>query len=36
MSEIRIIIYRSDTHNSQTKIVSFPDQEKLLKGVNTG
>ena len=31
MSKIRILIYRLDIHNLQTKIVSFPDQEKFLK-----
>ena len=33
MSKIRIFTYRLDTYNLQTKIVSFADQEKLLKEV---
>ena len=33
MSKIRVLIYRHDIYNLQTKIVSFPDQEKLLKEV---
>ena len=33
MSKIRLLIYRLDIYNLQTKIVSFPDQEKLLKEV---
>ena len=32
-SRIRVLIYRLDIYNLQTKIVSFPDQEKLLKEV---
>ena len=31
MSRIRTLIYRLDASNLQTKIVSFPDLEKLLK-----
>ena len=31
MSKIRVLIYRLDIHNLQTKTVSFPDQEKILK-----
>ena len=33
MSKIRLLSYRLDIYNSQTKIMSFPDQEKLLKEV---
>ena len=33
MSKIRVLIYRFDIHNLQTKTVSFPDQEKVLKEV---
>ena len=33
MSTIRVLIYRLDIYNLQTKLVSFPDQEKLLKGL---
>ena len=33
MSEIRVLIYRLDIHNLQTKTVSFLDQEKILKEV---
>ena len=31
MSKIRVLNLRFDIYNLQTKIVSFPDQEKLLK-----
>ena len=30
------IIYRPGIHNSQSRTVSFPDQEKLLKKVDGG
>ena len=30
---MRVFIYRLDIHNLQTKTVSFPDQEKILKEV---
>ena len=33
MSKIRVLIYRLDIYHLQTKTVSFPDQEKLLKEV---
>ena len=33
MSKIRVLTYRFGIYNLQTKIVSFPDQEKLLKEV---
>ena len=33
MSTIRVLVYRHDIYNLQNKIVSFPDQEKLLKEV---
>ena len=33
MSKIRVLIYRIDINNLQTRIVSFPDQEKFLKEV---
>ena len=33
MSKIRVLNLRFDIYNLQTKIVSFPDQEKLLKEV---
>ena len=33
MSKISII-YKADIHNLQTRIVSIPDQEKLLEKVN--
>ena len=33
MSEIRVLIYRLDTYNLKTKIVSFQDQEKFLQEV---
>ena len=36
MSKIKCIIYRPGTHNLQTKMVSFEDQEKLLGKVNGG
>ena len=32
-SKIRVFIYRIDIYNLQTKIVLFPDQDKLLKEV---
>ena len=35
MSETRILIYTLDIYNLQTRIVSFPDQEKLLKKVDS-
>ena len=31
MSKIRVLTYRLEIYNLQTKIVSFADQEKLLK-----
>ena len=31
MPKVRFLTYRFDIHNLQTKTVSFPDQEKLLK-----
>ena len=31
MSKIRVLIYRLNIHNLQTKTVSFLDQEKILK-----
>ena len=33
MSKIRVLNLRFDIYNLQTKTVSFPDQEKLLKEV---
>ena len=33
MSKIRVLIYKLDIHNLQTKTVSFPDQQKFLKEV---
>ena len=33
MSKIGVLIYRLDIYHLQTKIVSFQDQEKLLKEV---
>ena len=30
---MRVLIYRLDIHNLQTKTVSFPGQEKILKEV---
>ena len=33
MPKIKFLIYRLDIYNLQTKIVSFRDQEKLLKEV---
>ena len=33
MSKIRVLIYRIDIYNLDTKTASFPDQEKLLKVV---
>ena len=33
MSKIRVLTYRLDIYNLQTKIVSFADQEKLQKEV---
>ena len=30
---MRVLIYRLDIHNLQTKTVSFPDQQKILKEV---
>ena len=33
MSKIRVLIYRIGIYNLDTKIASFPDQEKLLKEV---
>ena len=33
MSKIRVLIYRLGTYNLRIKVVSFPDQEKLLKKV---
>ena len=31
MSKIKVLTYKFDIYNLQTKIVSFADQEKLLK-----
>ena len=31
MSKVRVLTYRFHIYNLQTKIVSFPNQEKLLK-----
>ena len=36
MSIIRILIYRLDKYTLQTRIVSFLDDEKLLKEVDSG
>ena len=36
MSKIAGLIYTVDIYNSQTNILSFPDQEKLLKEVGSG
>ena len=33
MSKIRVLIYKLDVHNLETKTVSFLDQEKILKEV---
>ena len=33
MFKIKVLIFRLDIYNLQTKIVSFADQEKLLKEV---
>ena len=33
LSKLRVLIYRLDIYNLQTKIVSFQDQEKLLQVV---
>ena len=33
ITKIRVLIYRPDIYNLQTKIVSFQGQEKLLQGV---
>ena len=33
LSKIRVLIYRLDIHNLQTKTVSFSDQEKIVKEV---
>ena len=33
MSKIRLIVYRPGIHNLQTRIVSFPDQKKLLEKI---
>ena len=33
MSIIRVLIYRLDIHNLQTKIVSLPDHVELIKKV---
>ena len=33
LSKIRVLIYRLDIHNLQTKTVSFPDQETIVKEV---
>ena len=33
MSKVRVLIYRFDIYNWQTKIVSFADQKKLLREV---
>ena len=31
MSKIRSIIYRPDKYNMQIRIISYPDQKKLLQ-----
>ena len=36
MPKIRILIYTPDIYNLQTRTASFPDQEKLLKKVDSG
>ena len=36
MSKIRILIYTLDKYSLQTRIVSFPDHEKLVKEVYSG
>ena len=36
MSKITILVYTLDKYNLQTRIVSFPDHEKLLKEVDSG
>ena len=36
ISKIRVLTYRPDLYNLQAKILSFPDQEKLLKEVVLG
>ena len=36
MSGIRGIIYRFGINNLQSRIVSFPDQERLLEKVDGG
>ena len=33
MSKIRLIVYRPGIHNLQNRIVSFPDQKKLLEKI---
>ena len=33
MSKIRVLIYILDIYNFQTKILSFPDQERLLEEI---
>ena len=33
MSKTRVLIYRLDIYNLQTKTASFPDHKKLLKEV---
>ena len=33
MSKIRVLIYRLDIHNLQTKTVPFPDQENFLNKI---
>ena len=35
-SKIRCVIYKPDIYNLQARPVSFPDQEKLLKQVDSG
>ena len=36
MSKIRILIYKLDKNSLQTRPVSFPDHEKLLKELDSG
>ena len=33
ITKIRVLIYRQDKYNLQTRILSIPDHEKLLKDV---
>ena len=36
MSKIEILTYTLDKYNLQTRIISFPDHEKLLKEIDIG